>query len=55
MNCVSSGTSLPRVPMRWVIHHSLNRKRHMNRRSLLRAANEERSREFHFQEGDEKN
>ncbi|BAS86979.1 Os03g0808950, partial [Oryza sativa Japonica Group] len=34
MNCVSSGTSRPDVPIRWVIHHSLNRKQHMNLKSL---------------------
>ncbi len=36
MNCVSSGTSRPDVPIRWVIHHSLNRKQHMNLKSLVK-------------------
>jgi hypothetical protein len=31
MNCVSYGTSLPELPIRCVIHHSLKRKQHRKR------------------------
>lgn len=38
-NCVSRGISFPHVPILWVIHHSLKRKQHMNRRPLLQRSN----------------
>lgn len=38
-NCVSRGISFPHVPILWVIHHSLKRKQHMNRRPLLQSSN----------------